>query len=120
MYKFIMEQCRSHCPVLSVFGNTRMELHALDSAPSARATIVASNASAATARGFTRFVFRVVAGEDAPAQFPLTEEKDSVTIGRCPGQDIKLADPYVSREHAQCTRQDEQWEIGTAAAKESP
>jgi transcriptional regulator with GAF, ATPase, and Fis domain len=46
---------------------------------------------------FARFRLCVIAGPDAPQCFEST--RPEATIGSGPGQDLRLTDPYVSRQH---------------------
>ena len=38
-------------------------------------------------------------------------EQAQISIGRLPGQDVEIADPYVSRTHANLTYQEGQWHL---------
>jgi pSer/pThr/pTyr-binding forkhead associated (FHA) protein len=39
------------------------------------------------------------------------EDRDTISIGRAPERDVTIADPYVSRHHAELRRRDGQWTL---------
>jgi pSer/pThr/pTyr-binding forkhead associated (FHA) protein len=64
---------------------------------------------------FTGVEFVVVSGADAYKHFPVS--KDIVTIGRREDQDIVLTDGFVSREHAICLHQGNDWVLQNLSDK---
>jgi len=118
-------------------GSSRIEIHAMR-APSISSAVVAPpqvtapaasgtaltmigeemppKPKAAAATGiFTGVELVVVSGADANKRFPVG--KDTVTIGRRDDQDILLTDGFISREHAVCIRQGNDWVLRNLSDK---
>ena len=55
--------------------------------------------------------------EGRPLQTWTFENRDSISLGRSPGNDVVLADPYVSRSHARIQFQNNAWRLVSVSEK---